>query len=84
MKQGDLVEAKGPRYAYLLSQPFGVGIMRDLVVTARKQKAVSDDRGVGLKWYFAEKEAADAVRERFKQEGLGSIVISHMPPRNSK
>jgi hypothetical protein len=84
MHKGDIAEAKGPRYAYLLSRGFGEGIMQDLIRTAQKQKAVADDRGVGLKWYFAEQSAADAVRERFEKEGLESIVISHMPPKKRK
>lgn len=81
MQAGDLVEAKGERFAYLLSQTFGEGIMREFVNRAWKQKSAADSRGVRVKWYLAEEEAADLVRERFDREGLGDIIVSHMPPR---
>ncbi len=84
MKAGDLVEAKGARYASLLLMTFGENLMEEFVNQAEKQEAVAERRGVGLKWYFAERGAADMVRERFKDEGLAGIVVSFMPPRKSK
>ena len=38
----------------------------------------------GLKWYFAEKVAADLVRARFAKEGLSEIVVAYMPPTPRK
>jgi hypothetical protein len=50
-----------------------------------RQLQVADALGLGLKWYFAEKFAADYVREKFsKDEELHKIIIAHMPPRKHK
>lgn len=80
MTAGDLVDAKGPGYAGLLSSGIGDYVMQDLIDRATKQLGVTDSRGVRLKWYFAEQEAADSVRRRFASEKLRGIVISTMPP----
>lgn len=84
MAAGDLVEAKGSRYAYLLSQSFGETIMNDFVDQAWREKGAAEARGVRVKWYFAEEAAADLVRKRFAREGLGDIVVAYMPPRRRR
>ena len=80
MKAGDLVEAKGPRKAYLYAQTWSRAMDED-VAQAKKQVQIARARGVGLKWYFAEQGAADMARERFRDERLKDIVIATMPPR---
>ena len=81
MKPGDFAEAKGPRTAYLYSKDWNSSLEDD-VKQAQEQLDAADARGVGLKWYYAEKAAADAARERFNQAGLQRIVIGVMPPRS--
>ena len=81
MRAGDLVETKGPRKEYLYRHPQWSTAFDDDVDQAKKELDAARARGVGLKWYYAEKGAADMARRRFFREGLGEIIISHMPPR---
>ena len=76
-----LGEAKGPRKAFLYrhEQTWARALDED-VRQAERQLRVTRARGVGLKWYYAEKEAADIARERFKDEELGDITVGFMPP----
>ena len=83
MQPGDLVEAKGPRKAYLYPQDWSRA-MNDDVAQARKQSRAAKARGVGLKWYYAQEGAADMARERFKKEGFDDIVVGTMPPRRRR
>lgn len=86
MRKGDAADAKGPRYEQLLSAggTLAASVMQKLEKQARDQSDVTRALGLGLKWYFAEKGAADYVRGRFKDDGLGEIVIAYMPPRRRK
>lgn len=83
MKAGDLVEAKGERYEYLYSKDWPTA-MDDNVTQAQNQLEAADARGVGLKWYFAEKGAAATTREWFRGRGLERIVIGYVPPRGRR
>jgi hypothetical protein len=59
--------------------------MAKLRKQAERQIQIADARGLGLKWYFAEKFAGDYVREQFsKDKELNKIIIAYMPPRNHK
>lgn len=85
MKKGDLVDAKGEEYEHLLSiDGVGDSVMGKLLGRARQQTNVTNAMGRGLKWYFAEKGAADTVRERFQREGYGNITIAVLPPSRPK
>lgn len=80
MKPGDFVEAKGPRKAYLYSKSDSwARTLKEDAEQARKQDRVAKARGVGLKWSYAEKEAADIARKRFEKEGF-DITVGFMPP----
>ena len=81
MKPSDFVEAKGPRKAFLYryADAWAKSLDSD-VKQAEKQLRVTRARGVNLKWYHAEKEAADLARRRFKNAGLGEITVGSMPP----
>jgi hypothetical protein len=83
MQRGDFVDAKGPGYADLLRDDFQKtrGAMVDLVRRAGAQTRAAGTAGARVKWYFAEKAAADIVRKRFDDEDFSDrITIGHMPP----
>lgn len=80
MKIGDLVEAKGPRKEYLYSHEWARSMAEDYTQAVTQAKT-ADERGVRLKWFYAEKGAADAARKFFEGKGLTSIVVAHMPPK---
>ena len=84
MKKGDGVDAKGPGYAWRLAGEHAEDVMQNLIKQAKRQLQVTRALGLGLKWYFAEEAAADAVRKSFVEEGLSEIVISYMPPRRRR
>lgn len=86
MQRGDMADAKGPRYEALLSAggKLAESVMRKLETQAKNQLEVTRALGLGLKWYFAEKDAADYVRRWFEEEGFGEIVIAYMPPRRRR
>lgn len=48
------------------------------MVQAERQLEVAN--GTPIRWHFAEREAADFVRELFRNEGLGRIRVVHTPP----
>jgi len=87
MKKGDLADAKGIAYAWLLTaggKPTE-NTMNKLLHQAGRQMDVADALGLGIKWYFAEESAADIVRDEFKKDKrLSRIVIAYMPPRRRK
>lgn len=82
MKPGDLVDAKGPRKAFLYSKDWKA--LDEDVDQARNELDAADGRGVGLKWYYAEREAAVIARAKFDEEGLNRVVIGIMPPKRSR
>lgn len=85
MKPGDLVDAKGHEYEELFRSGIGEMVMDDLIKQAKRQQRAAEFRGVRLKWYFAQKGAADLVRKRFSAiGGLEGVVISHMPARGGR
>ncbi|MHB8887179.1 MAG: hypothetical protein ACYC5H_19265 [Methylovirgula sp.] len=86
MKKGDLADAKGPGYEALLlaGGTLADSVMKKLERQAEQQLEVTHALGLGLKWYFAEKGAADYVRRRFEENGFGEIVIGYMPPRRRR
>jgi len=78
-RDGVLLEAKGPRYAYLISRPFGTKITDDFVDDALRQ--IEAANGTPIRWSFAEEGAAAAVRRRFINEGLGDLIdVVWTPP----
>jgi hypothetical protein len=85
MKPGDFADAKGPRYEYLLrNNPYtNQGTMDDLFDQADRQIGAARPRGAAIKWYFAEKWAADYAREQLmkSKKDYSDIVIGYMPPR---
>lgn len=86
MKKGDAADAKGEGYEWLLSAggKLTFYVMQKLEKQAEDQVDVTNALGLGLKWYFAEKGAADYVRKRFQDDGFGEIVIGYMPPRRRR
>jgi hypothetical protein len=87
MKKGDLADAKGIAYSWLLAagKKPTANTMNKLLDQANRQIDVADALGLGLKWYFAEESAANFVRDEFKKDKrLSRIVITYMPPRRRK
>jgi hypothetical protein len=83
MKKGDFADGKGPGYAEALRSSFhqDIGVFPDLLERATKQTRTAASVGARVKWYFAEEEAADFVRERFKSKKfIKDITIGYMPP----
>ena len=86
MKKGDLAEAKGLGYEWR----FKAGgdkkeeALEEFKDQATKQLRTAESKGRGLKWYFADPDVANAVREFFGKNDLDEIVISIMPPRKRK
>ena len=81
MKIGDLVDAKGPRYAFLLTMHAETrdGVLRKLQNDARRQTNAVAGTGRRIKWYFAEKEAADLVGPTLGRSF--GITVGYMAPR---
>ena len=78
IKAGDFAEAKGPAKAFLYSRSWSLD---DDVKQAAKELRAANQRGVGLKWYYAEPHAAAIARQAFIDHGLTKIVVGIMPPR---
>ncbi|WP_269149139.1 Tox-REase-5 domain-containing protein [Corallococcus macrosporus] len=80
--EGVLLEAKGPGYAKFIPDAAENGGwyqgFRKIVTQAERQFAVAN--GTPVRWHFAEREAADFVRELFRTEGLGRIRVVYTPP----
>ncbi|WP_328707279.1 Tox-REase-5 domain-containing protein [Citreicoccus inhibens] len=81
-KDGVLLEAKGPGYAKFIPDAAESGGwfqgFRKIVNQAERQLEVAN--GTPIRWHFAEREAADFVREIFRTEGLGRIKVVYTPP----
>ncbi|WP_304988897.1 Tox-REase-5 domain-containing protein [Corallococcus sp. AB049A] len=80
-KMGVLLETKGPGYARFLKdgsfRTWFRGADGMLEQAKRQFKAA---RGIPIHWHFAEREVADAVRDLFRNEGLGTIKVVFTPP----
>jgi hypothetical protein len=77
---GMMVDAKGPGYAGLLSFPQTMqSVVYEWVEESGRQIAASGGRRV--RWYFAEKAAADFARDLFESydEGRETIEIEIRP-----
>jgi hypothetical protein len=81
-KNGVLLEAKGPGYAKQIGNAVenngwyeGFG---EMVKQAERQ--IQAAKGTPIEWHFAEKEAADFVRELFQKAGFEEIRVIHTPP----
>ncbi len=87
MQKGDYADAKGPGYARALRSSFQqqYGVMADLLDSAGRQTRAAAAVGARVKWYFAEEEAADFVRERFEKKSFfNDITIGYMRPRKER
>lgn len=77
---GMMVDAKGPGYVGLLSFPGTMGsVIQEWVGEGGRQIAAAGDRPV--RWYFAEKAAADSARELFRDydDGLERMDVEFPP-----
>ncbi|WP_342376178.1 restriction endonuclease fold toxin 5 domain-containing protein [Myxococcus stipitatus] len=81
-KEGVLLEAKGPGYAKFIPDAVENGGwyqgFRKIVLQAERQLDVAN--GTPVCWHFAEREAAEFVREILRNEGLGRIRVVFTPP----
>ncbi len=80
-KLGVLLETKGPGYARFLKDGSFRAWFRGadgMLEQARKQFSAA--KGTPIQWHFAEREVADAVRDLFRNEGLGPIKVVYTPP----
>jgi hypothetical protein len=87
MQKGDFADAKGEGYAKALRSSFQQqrGLMADLLDSANRQTRAAASVGARVKWYFAEEEAMNIVRERFKEEEFfNDITIGYMRPRKRR
>jgi len=77
---GVLLETKGPGYARFLKDGSFRAWFRGadgMLEQAKRQFKAA--RSTPIQWHFAEREVADAVRDLFRNEGLGTIKIHHTP-----
>jgi hypothetical protein len=77
---GTMIDAKGPRLAYLLQYPsIAANLVDEWIDQATRQVDASGGRAI--EWYFAEKEAADKAREIFdaNDDLKGRITIFTVP-----
>ncbi|WP_241758111.1 Tox-REase-5 domain-containing protein [Myxococcus landrumensis] len=78
--RGILLETKGPGYAKFLKDGSFRAWFRGadgMLDQARRQFEVV--RGTPIHWHFAERDVAGAVRDIFRNEGLGAIKVVHTP-----
>ena len=73
LKGQTLVDAKG-YYEYLLSKGWA---QEGLLQQAKRQ--VSAANGLKIEWHFAEKGAADAVKDLLDKNGIKGIEVFHTP-----
>ncbi|RKG88268.1 hypothetical protein D7W82_10860 [Corallococcus sp. CA049B] len=83
-KDGVLLEAKGPGYAKFFDglEPkewFRNSGARMLVEQAERQSRKVRGMGIPVRWHVAEKAAADAFRELFKNARVVGVEIVHTP-----
>jgi hypothetical protein len=70
---GMMVEAKGPGYTNLLAKPWGPdSISRQWATQSFSQILSAGDRPI--RWYFAERGAADFARNLFRDLGYGDRI----------
>jgi hypothetical protein len=74
--KGVLWEAKGFGYAKLLKGGVAAEVAGRLLNQARRQLNAAN--GTAIRWLFAEKDAADIVRNMFRSHGM-LIEVIHMP-----
>jgi len=76
---GTMIEAKGPGFAQQMNYPyFDTSIVPGWEEQARTQVSAAGSRDVA--WYFAEPEAAEKARQRFRNdERLQKIKIFYVP-----
>jgi hypothetical protein len=75
-----MLDAKGPNYLKILRKSpkfFDRFVMQKLLNQADNQLQAAN--GLRIEWHFAEKEAADHVRDRFAEEGI-DIDVEYTPP----
>jgi hypothetical protein len=86
MRRGDLAEAKGPGFEWLMAAGGDkrTKTLDDFANQAERQLRTAGAAGRGLKWYFADPYVADQVRAEFAGSDLEKIVITTMPPRSRK
>jgi Restriction endonuclease fold toxin 5 len=80
-KTGVLLETKGPGYAKFLKDGSFRSWFRGadgMLEQAKRQFKAA--KGTPIQWHFAESEVADAVRDMFRNEGLGAIKVVYTPP----
>ncbi|WP_241757733.1 Tox-REase-5 domain-containing protein [Myxococcus landrumensis] len=87
-KDDVLMEAKGPGYAEFFEKNLepkswyrDSGKAQDLIDQAQRQLNRTRGKGVPIEWHVAEKHAADAMRELFRNNDLGAIKVVHTPAR---
>jgi hypothetical protein len=69
-----MVDAKGPEYAWLLTQTgVSISVAQRLLAQSTDQLAAAGTRQV--RWYFAEAEAAQMVRDLFVKSDEGRELI---------
>jgi hypothetical protein len=83
-KDGVLLEAKGPGYAKFFEglEPkewFRNSGAQGLVEQAQRQSRKVRGMGIPVRWHVAEKAAADAFRELFKNARVEGVEIVHTP-----
>jgi hypothetical protein len=83
-KDGVLLEAKGPGYAKFFEglEPrewFRNSGARMLVEQAERQIRKVHGMGIPVRWHVAEKAAANAIRELFKNARVVGVEIVHTP-----
>ncbi|WP_158807509.1 hypothetical protein [Beijerinckia sp. L45] len=86
MKPGDFADAKGQGYEQMLRNPkIADFVMADIEDQARRHLRAAEARGAGLKIYFAERGAAELVRDRFKEDkDLKDVVVAYLKPSKLK
>jgi hypothetical protein len=76
---GTMIESKGYGYAELLTGPIQTRVMARLLRQAARQ--IKAAAGRPIEWHFAEKEAADIMRDAFAyQRWTGKITVVDPPP----
>jgi hypothetical protein len=78
---GVLLETKGPGYLRFLKDGSFRSWFRGadgMLEQAKRQFKAA--KGTPIQWHFAEREVADAVRDLFRNEGLGTIKVVFTPP----
>jgi hypothetical protein len=78
---GVLLETKGPGYTRFIKDGSFRAWFRGadgMLEQAKRQFQAA--QGTPMQWHFAEREVAAAVRDIFRNEGLGTIKVVYTPP----